>query len=187
MADNENDDEVGTDFEADNEVDDTQDDPAAQAYVKDDGSVFTRRDFDALQEALRKSRKEARTAKRQTGPDGSKDAEEDAAAAAEAKFKPLLVRQAAKAAFAAAGLASGTGLSRALKLLDVDDLVVGDDGEVEGLDEQIDEIRQDFPGLFEAKSAGRHPGRVDGGARGSEGARKELSASERQARALLGR
>ena len=39
-------------------------------------------------------------------------------------------------------------LKRALKLLDLDSVSVDSDGEIEGLNEQIDELKQDFPEFF---------------------------------------
>jgi hypothetical protein len=75
-------------------------------------------------------------------------------------------------------------MARVFKLLDVDDLTIEDDGTVDGLAEQVEEIKGDFPELFAAVGRSR-AGRVDGADRGT-GNGKPKTASEIQAAALLG-
>lgn len=166
----------------------------------------TKADWDAVQESLRKARRDARTARkaRTSGSngngstsDGAKDGDKpdldkvraDAVAEADGKWKPKVVRSAARAAFASAGLVlpaknADAALARVLKLLDVDDLEISDDGEVDGLSEQVEEIKTDFPELFTASGKSR-AGRVDGADRGQTNG-KAKTASELQAAALLG-
>lgn len=137
--------------------------------VKEDGQPVTAADWSALNEALRKARKDAREAKR-TKPEQQPDAPDvdkavaDAKAAATAEWKPRLVRSVARSAFLEAGLvlpkdnADGV-MGRVLKMLDLDDLDVADDGTVDGLTEQVAEIRRDFPEMF---ASTRKLSRVDG-------------------------
>lgn len=129
--------------------------------MREDGKPFTRKDLQSLQEALKKVRKEAREAKAEATrlAAASQDAKAGADAIAQAetaaaeKYKPLIIRAHARGVFAEAGLSLPEGRSdevfaRAVRLLDMDALTVGDDGVVEGLREQVEEIRADFPELF---------------------------------------
>ena len=102
----------------------------------------------------------------------------------EDKFRPLLAKSAARAALAAGG-ATGD-LKKMVKLLDLGELDISADGEVEGLDEQIDELKKDFPSLFRGEDKDddlkpRRRGSADGGQKRKP---PTLSASEIQARSL---
>lgn len=151
----------------------------------------TREDWNNVQEALRKARRDARAAKRRTGSapkDGEAAPDVDevrtaAEQAAAAKFRPMVIRSAARSAFAEAGLVVPEGkadaaLGRALRLLDLDDLEITDDGDVEGLAEQIEEIKADFPELFAGAQRPRRAARVDGGASSSGDPVKRTSADK---------
>jgi hypothetical protein len=71
--------------------------------------------------------------------------------AEEAKWKKRVVRQAAKAALLEAGLQGDA--TKMARLVDEDDVDVDDDGEIsDGLDDQIESIKEDYPDLFEDKS-----------------------------------
>ena len=162
--------------------------------LKDDGSPYTKADIDALQEALRKARKDARAATRGRGvessdgdaPDPDKVRADTERAAAD-KWKPVLVRTAARTAFVEAGLAlpkdgADEAMARVVRLLDLDDLDVTDDGQVDGLREQVEDIRRDFPELF---STTKRAPRVD--AAGKSGTpTPPKTAAERLAAQLTG-
>jgi hypothetical protein len=84
----------------------------------------------------------------------------EAAEKAEARYKPIVVKKAARAALIQAGATaavegdkekSEARLTRLLKLIDVSDLSIEDDGEVLGLDEQVESLRADYPELFDAQ------------------------------------
>src|SRR5690606_16271333 len=105
--------------------------------VKEDGSPYTQSDIDALQEALRKARRDARQAKRGRGVEPAEGDEpaggdvEKVRAEVEreqtAKWKGLVVRTAARTAFVEAGLTlpkdgGDEAMARVLRLLDLDDL-----------------------------------------------------------------
>lgn len=180
-----------------------QDEPA----LRDDGKPVTAADWSALREALTKARKDARTAKRDSksgagGTSGDADsgksapnAEEirnQAETAAAAKWKPTVVRTAARAAFAEAGLVAGKGgdaaLKRAIRLLDLEDLDVDEDGNVDGLDEQIDEIKGEFPELFVARRSGGRPnGGVDGADKSGHVSNKQKTSAQAIADSLFGK
>lgn len=158
----------------------------------------SRQDWDNVNLALKKARQDARQAKRAgtsaaSGDEGSPDAAKavaDATAAAEAKYKPLVVKAAARAAFVEAGLVLQTGkadtaMARAIRLLDLDDIDLTDDGAAEGLAEQVAEIKADFPELFAAKPV-RSGARVDGADKGAGGNGKPKSSADRIAALING-
>ncbi len=146
--------------------------------------------------AAKKLRDDADTERRTNESDHEKamrEAREVAAGEVETRYKPIVVRGAARAALAESGaiLAGADGkpspmrLDRMLKLIDLDELEVGDDDEVSGLDAQIDQIKKDYPEFFERP---RPPARPKGDAadRKPEPA-KPKSSAERLAAALGGK
>ena len=170
--------------------------------VKEDGTPFTQADYDNLRQALSKARKDARTAAR-TAKGGSSTTDQplnadgqdsaqavaDAVTAADAKYKPMVVRAHARAAFAEAGLVipkdkADSALARAFRLLDLDDIDIDADGNVAGLEEQIADLRGDFPDLFTARNA--RPPKVDGANRETGSAQKQTSADKIAAAFLKG-
>lgn len=165
------------DQDLEQEDDGEEQDP--EPFVKDDGKPFTKADHDALQTALAAARKEARTAKRAAKgkPADTEKAANEAEQAAAAKYKPIVVKTAARGALAEAGLILPKGkeqaaLGKALKLLDMDEIDLSDDGEVEGLEEQIDELKGLYPELFAKKGTRR----VDGADRGTPPGKGQSSA-----------
>jgi hypothetical protein len=73
---------------------------------------------------------------------------------------PVVIKHAATSALRDAGFdfpddkdARAAKLRRALKLMDVEDVEIDDDGEVLGLEDAIDELKAEFPELF-AKASG---------------------------------
>jgi hypothetical protein len=107
--------------------------------------------------------------------------------AEESKWKKRVVRQAAKAALLEAGLQGDP--TKLARLVDEDDVEVDDDGEIaDGLEEQIDSIKEDYPDLFEDKNASPAKStrrtRIDGGNRERPPARKLSSAEKIQQQAL---
>jgi len=204
MPEQKDDDDTGTDTGVTDDTD--QDDgDGTDDDGTDDWKPPSRADWDKVQAALKKARQDARAAKRaktasgqntDTGDKGDDDkldvekVKADAAAEADGKWKPKVVRSAARAAFIEAGLVlpkknADAVLGRVLRLLDVDDLEISDDGEVDGLSDQVEEIKSDFPDLFVANGRSR-AGRVDGADRGTGGTGKAKTASELQAAYLLG-
>lgn len=81
---------------------------------------------------------------------------------------------------------AGLGINnseRLMKYIKADALVLNDDLELEGLDEQIDSLKSDFPELFDPKLlVGGKADSADAPALG-----RKLSASEMQARLVLGK
>lgn len=168
------DDDKGTE-DTDTDADDTGTDDGARDDEGDGGDWKppTRADWDKVQTALRKARRDARAAKRPADDkpaDGEKPdvakAVADATTAEAGRWKPRLVRTAARSAFVEAGLVlpknnPDGALARVMKLLDLDELDITDDGEIDGLAEQVEDIKADFPELFAASGRSR-AGKVDG-------------------------
>jgi hypothetical protein len=64
------------------------------------------------------------------------------------KFKERAVKAEAKVRLQAQGIKD---VDRLVKRLNLNDVTVNDEDEIEGLDEQITELKTDFPELFDAK------------------------------------
>lgn len=149
---------------------------AARDKAKADARAKTRE----LEELKRKSETADETVRR--------EAAEAAQAAADAKYKPISVR--------AGLLEAGVKPSRvkgALRLLDMAEIEIDEDGEVTGLDAQLTTLKADWPELFadaeaeEKKPEQRRPSRGADGADKKPPAKKELTATEKQAMQLLGK
>lgn len=137
----------------------------------------TEAEWRATQEKLKKAngqaaahRKEADELKRKGETEAeanARKAREEADANASKTWKPRIVRQAARAALVEAGLTGAP--DRLLKLVDVDQVEVDDEGEVTGLDEQIKGLKKDYPELFAKRGAGR----IDAADKGGDGGGKQ--------------
>ena len=91
-----------------------------------------------------------------------------------------------KTALASAGVTDKKTLVRLARMVDLKDLDLDDDGEVDGLDDVIDELKSDMPALFGATRKRRSvAGDADDGKESKGG--KGKSASERQGAALMGK
>ena len=124
----------------------------------------------------------------------SEKAVREAAEKAEARYKPIVVKKAARAALIQAGATAAVEgdkektearLARLLKLIDVSDLSVEDDGEVLGLDEQVEGLRAEWPELFESREK-KAKARPTGAPRPAA-AEKPKSTAEQHAARILGR
>jgi len=80
------------------------------------------------------------------------EAREQAAEEARNSTREPLVKALAAAKLEAAGVQSGT--AKLVGLLDLSKVDVDDDGELIGLGDQIDELKDSFPGLFAAATGG---------------------------------
>ncbi len=96
------------------------------------------------------------------------------------KFKSRALKAEAKLKLQELGIKD---TDRLTKYINFEGVEVNDNDEVEGLDEKIDALKGDFPELFNPKK--RVGGVADAGA-GSQEVKKQLSASEIQARQLQG-
>lgn len=165
------------DADLDDDDDDSADDDAADdtaAAKKPAGQTYTEDDVAKLKASLTAARKESRDAKaalrkgladaKTTQKAGSDDdtvaaAKEEATAAAVAKFKPVAVRAAAKAAFLEANFQNPTDarVSRLVRNLDMDAIEIDEDGVISGLDEQVEALVEEFEEMFTVPAAKAEP------------------------------
>lgn len=181
----ENDDANEEEFTTDDAADEADDDNG------DDDDEYTppsKEEWTKTQAALTKANAEAKkrrlAAKVKPTEEPKKDATETAEEAEERiskKWKPKVIRQGAKAALSEAGASNP---ARLVGLLDMDSLDIDDDGEVDGLEDEIDRLKDEFPELFRKK---RTAALETGDRSGGKGAARPKSDSERQAAAILGR
>lgn len=123
--------------------------------------------------ALKAARKTAETSNASgsgtaSGPD-VETLKKAAADEVEAKYRPQIMRTQVKAALASAGLVDADKaevLKSAVRLVDLEDLDLDDDGDVVGLDEAVAELKTKFPAMFKKARTG---GNVRTGSRSSGG------------------
>jgi len=203
--DEDDDDEDDEDDDEDDEDDDEDDDDLAdlsddelRAELKkaraslstSSGSNKKKRDrIKKLNRELEEERnKKSKPAGKKKADDDDDDAPDLDLIRAEARKEGLAIakKSEAKSALLAAGVAKER-VAKAVGLLDLDELDL-DNGELDGIDEAIDELKGDWPELFATKR--RRRGSVAGeGDRDGDKPRKKtnLSPSERQAAAALGK
>lgn len=71
------------------------------------------------------------------------------------KYKPALIKTAAEAALLAAKPKKGkAGIPRLIKLMDLDEIEVTDDLELEGVEEEVTRLQEEFPELFGEEPTG---------------------------------
>jgi minor structural protein GP20 len=186
--------------EDDQEPDDDDQEPD-EDEGDDDYTPPTKEEWANTQAALKKANTEAkrfRTQLRNTRKETQGESSTDQQAAEDkviAQWKPRVVRSEARAALASAG-AKTHALAKLARMIDLDDVEVDDDGEVSGLDDLIEELKDDLPELFKddddddtpPRRTKRRLGKTDAGARSSNGSKTtQKDSSTRQAEALLGR
>jgi hypothetical protein len=200
------------DDDADDEGDDAGDDGADDGDDEDDAgddgddpdAGKSPEDLRAELKALRASRAKLLREKRNLAKNGKKDdadgkdtftkddveaLREETQAAARAALMPAIIRSSSRAALESLGMAfpkdaeqAKAKLTRTLKLADIDDLELDDDGEVVGLEHALREVRRNYPELFRGGRV-RTPGNAGGGRRPGD---KPKSATELQAAMVFG-
>lgn len=194
-ADDEDDDE-DEDEEDDDDLAELSDDElraelrkTRESLSKASGSSKTKRDrIKALKTELEEAKRGGKPAAKKDGDDDKPDIEaiREAARLEGQKAGEVTVKRAkVETALAAAGVADSKAITRLARMVDLDDLDLDAKGNLDGLDEVIDELKGDMPSLFAAR---RKRGSIAGEAdQGGDGRRREkeaskLSASEQQAR-----
>lgn len=192
------DDKGGKDDDADDdddELDDDDEDDDSDDEDDDDEDLGPKgkKALNAEREANKRLRRENRALRKAGGKteddededdkDDTKTAVSKAEAGRDAVWKPLLVRQAASAALASAGLIGKP--DRLLRLLDLEDIDVDPKtGEIDGLADQIKDFRREYRELFRRKGSSS----IDAGDRDDDrDDGKAKTATERQAQMLVGR
>lgn len=184
------DDDIDTSTTGDeDETDDPDDDNEDEAA---EYTPPTKEEWDKVQAALKKANDEAkkrrlRQKQKASDKDGDAPDVDKVREETEVKWKTRVIRAEARGALAGAGVEPGK-VAKALRLLDMDEIDVDDEGEVDGLDDQIEELKEEFPELFapkhDAASHGRRVPRVNGA--GKTGTPKAKSSADLLAGALLG-
>ncbi|CAO5167218.1 Terminase small subunit [Frankia sp. AiPs1] len=116
--------------------------------------------------------------------DTAEEAQERATRTADARYKPLVVRSEAAAAFIGAkaevfdkdGEADPKKLARLLRLVNLAEVEVTDDGTITGLADQVASIKTDYPELFAGPKSPPRP-KADGSDRKPESTRPKTSAA----------
>ncbi|WP_433242540.1 hypothetical protein [Actinomadura nitritigenes] len=110
-----------------------------------------------------------------------KRAVDRATARTELRYKLPLARSAAEAALARANF-NGRSLDRVMKLIDLDEIDIDSDGEVIGLEEQVDQIKEDFPEWFSTRRRRRtaDTGGGNGGGGGGRASTKDVGAADKK-------
>lgn len=128
----------------------------------------------------------------------AREAEQRGFTTAESKYKPQLISLAGRNALLSAGVPAEK-VKRALRLIDMDDVEIDEDGDVVGIEDAIDELKDEWPELFAAKAGSDEGGEkrarssapkvkssdVNGAGRKGSG-QKKLSADEEIYRRLTG-
>lgn len=192
--------EEGDDDDEGDEDEDEGGDDEGDDEDDDDDSEYeppTKAEWKKTQDALKKANAQAKkhrlaAKKAASAKDGGADKKdvEKAISDTEAKWRPRLVNKAAKAALLAAGASKP---DRLIKLIDHDELDIDDDGEVEGLDDAIEELKEDYPELFKEKDDDddkpkrrRRPGSADTGKGKQRASGQKKSSADRIAAGLTG-
>lgn len=158
------DDEPDEDDETEENPDGDESDTASKKpAAKPEQKARTPEDFEKLEKALaaeralRKKRDatlaDIRKKERAAAAAGDDDAAEQARKASEeaaAKYKPVAIRAAAKAALLEANFQNPTDerIKKMIGRMDIDDIDVDEDGDIIGLDAQIEQLTEDFPESF---------------------------------------
>ncbi|GAA4082689.1 phage scaffolding protein [Actinomadura miaoliensis] len=148
-----------------------RDDPRREDLVDRAELQRVIRERQAAKRALREAQQQLAELKRSSESEterAQREAAEKAAAEVEKKYKPLVVRTTAKAALIDAGVPKDK-LDRMIRLMNLDDIEVTDDGEVDGIDAQIAELQEEYPELFTQPEP---PRRKPSGAKAADGADK---------------
>jgi len=188
------------DTDADDAGDDGDDDPDAGKSEAD-----LRAELKRLRGSSTRAAREAEKWRlRAQGKNGKKDDEDDkdkftkddvedlterTKEATRAELMPAIIRSQGRSVLESLGMAfprdakdAKAALTRTLKLANLDDLELNEDGEVEGLEHELREVKRLYPQLFRGGRV-RTPGNAGGGRRPAE---KPRSATELQAASLFG-
>jgi hypothetical protein len=106
----------------------------------------------AAKKRLREMEAEIRAERAKSETESEKairEAQEKAIAAATAKYKPALVKAGATAALLAASPKKGReGIPRLLRLMDLDAIDLTEDNDLEGVEEEVVRLQEEYPELF---------------------------------------
>lgn len=157
----------------------------------DEGKAPTLEEFKKLQRAHDRDVAKLKKLREQVKKDVKAEITDDDAAnirtETETVWKTRFVKQAARSALIQAGVSKG--VDKLMRLIDTDDIEVDENGEIDGLDEQVESIKADFEELFNPGSSPRrqtNKRNIDGADKGGSGTSVKLTSQERLARQLVG-
>jgi hypothetical protein len=164
--------------EQEEEHDEEEDEEEEDEELGDNGKKALQRERQARKDA----EKELKRLRKKSEDENDRKIRE-ATETVEQKYHGILARTAFRAALAEAGLKKGQG--KLMKLLDLEEVEVSEDGSVEGIDSQVKSLKKEFPELF---SRGREgAGKGDGGNKGTPpGTNSKKSTAEILAERALG-
>lgn len=181
----------------DPEVPTVEDEASEDEQDKPDWVPPTREEWEALQAKAKKSNEDAkrnrklRTELQQQNESDTDKVAREATEAAAAKYKPVAIKAAAKAAFLEQG-ANSARIDRLFRMLDLDSIEF--DGEdITGLEEQVNELKADVPELFTAPGKSEEDDQATNpkapklSAAGRKPAAQQLTPGDIVARQVLGR
>jgi hypothetical protein len=134
------------------EKDTTKPAPTAEDWAKLEAAMLNERTLRKKREGQIAEMRKERKAAEVTGDTEEADKIRKAEDAAAARYKPVAVRAAAKAALLEANFQNPTEerVKKLIRRLDLEEIDVDDDGDITGLQDQIDQLVDDFPELFTA-------------------------------------
>lgn len=192
-------DDTGRDDADQTDEDEDEEDNTTETTSGGDWTPPTKEDWERVQRTntrLRKENQKRREAAKGNGttPAEGDDAVKKAVADAVAPIRKGAITTAARLAFKAAGVKDedpdrqSAKLNRAVRLLDMDSIEFTD-GEVHGLDDQIEELQELYPELFgtgKSSGDGKKVTKIDGAPKGGGKAPAKTSADQLAARVLGG-
>lgn len=107
----------------------------------------------------------------------------EAREAGEARYRAPLMKAAARAALSEAGVSGST--DRVLRLVDLDALTVDDDGDIVGLEGEVERVKSEYPEFFQSERPKPKPKPT--GANRPPAKEKPKSSAEKHAARLLAR
>lgn len=189
LTEDESDDEDDDSEEDESDDEDSDDDDEDDAELSPKIKAILKKNRDRVREVEKENRrlKKGVTSSRKKDDDDS-DEDDDAPSQRTVALELKLKKSAAKAALLEAGLTGEAG--RFVRMLDFDDVDIDDDGDVDGLEDQIDELKDDYPEFFvDSKKPIRRraPGSRDTGSGRGKADDKPKSSTARLAAQLVGK
>lgn len=167
--------------------------PPAKKDDGDDWAPPSRDEWTRTQAALKKANEDAKRNRfkakelEQQARAGETEHEKELREAreqGEKRFRTPLVKAAARVALSEAGVAGPT--DRVLRLVDMDALSVDDDGDIVGLDAEVERVKQEYPEFFQGSAKPKPKARPTAADR-KPAEEKPKSSAEQHAMRVLGR
>jgi hypothetical protein len=182
------DDELDDDEVHEEDDDKSEDELRAELKATRDSSAVRRKKIRELKGRL--AAQDAGSGGRPAATDDDSKPDVDAiekggAARGRAEALSMVKKSGTRAALASAGVPKER-LAKAVGLINLDDLDVDDEGEIDGLEDAVEELRKDWPEIFGKTVSRRRSVSGDTDSDGDRAAKvSKLTATERQAQSLV--